>query len=407
MAAKLERRLYTYSGKNRQGQTVTGEVHADNLAHAKIQLYKQGIIATSLKKHVIPLFDHISRGKKVVPADIAVFTRQLATMIKAGIPLVQSFTIIADGSHKPLLKTLIYKIRDDVTAGDSFANALSNNPAHFDDLFCSLIKAGETAGALETMLDRVASYREKTEQLKAKIKKALTYPIAVILVALVVTAILLIKVVPVFADTFASFNAELPAFTSLVLDLSRSLQSSWWYLLLTIGISLVAFHQARLKSQRFLYLTDGYQLKLPIVGIIIRNAVIARFARTLATTFSAGTPVIESLHCVAGAAGNRLYHDAILHICDDVRNGVQLHQAIRARKIFPTLLHQMTAIGEESGTLDDMLEKVALHYEEAVNNAVDNLTNLLEPLVMTLLGIVIGGLLIAMYLPIFQLGNML
>ncbi|MGB2044125.1 MAG: type II secretion system F family protein [Porticoccaceae bacterium] len=407
MATNPARRLYTFRGKNRQGQTVNGEVHADNLEDAKRQLYKQDIITTSLKKHALPLFDHIRRGKKIVPADIAIFTRQLATMIKAGIPLVQSFTIIADGAQKPLIKTLVHQIRDDVAAGASFADALSNNPDHFDDLFCSLVKAGETAGALETMLDRIATYKEKTEQLKAKIKKALTYPIAVMLVALVVTAILLIKVVPVFADTFASFHAELPAFTLLVLDLSQSLQSSWLYLLLAIGSGLVIFRQARLKSQQFVYLTDRYQLKLPIVGNIMRSAIIARFARTLATSFSAGAPLIEALHCVAGAAGNRLYHDAIIEICHDVRNGLQLHQAIKIRKIFPTLLHQMTAIGEESGALDMMLEKVAVHYEEAVNNAVDNLTSLLEPLVMTLLGIVIGGLLIAMYLPIFQLGNML
>ena len=358
-------------------------------------------------KHTIPLFPSINRGKKVSSADIAVFTRQLATMIRAGIPLVQSVTIIAEGSHKPVLKKLIYKIRDDVGDGVSFATALSNNPEHFDDLFCSLIKSGETSGALATMLDRVAIYKEKTEQLKAKVKKALTYPTAVTLVAFFVTAILLIKVVPVFADTFASFDAELPAFTVLVLDLSQALQSYWLYLILATGAGLATFRQARLRSQRFIYLIDRYKLKLPIVGNIMRNAITARFARTLATTFSAGAPLIDALCSVAGAAGNRLYYDAIIEICDDVRNGVQLHQAIKVRTIFPTLLYQMIAIGEESGTLDDMLEKVALHYEEAVNNAVDNLSNLLEPLVMTILGIVIGGLLVAMYLPIFRLGNML
>lgn len=355
----------------------------------------------------MPIFPAISRGKKIISADIAIFTRQLATMIRAGIPLVQSFTIIAEGSHKPLMKRLIYKIRDDVADGVSLASALSKNPDYFDDMFCSLIKSGETAGALATMLNRVAIYKEKTEQLKAKIKKALTYPIAVTLVAFFVTAILLIKVVPVFADTFASFDAELPAFTVLVLDLSQTLQSSWLYLLFATVGSLATFRQARLRSQQFVYLIDKYKLKLPIVGNIMRNAITARFARTLATTFSAGAPLIDALHSVAGAAGNRLYYDAIMDICDDVRNGVQLHQAIKVRTIFPTLLHQMTAIGEESGTLDDMLEKVALHYEEAVNNAVDNLSNLLEPLVMTILGIVIGGLLVAMYLPIFRLGNML
>lgn len=407
MVIKPDERLYTFRGKNRKGQSVSGEVRAKNLGCAKVKLHRQGIIATSVVKLAMPIFPAISRGKKIISADIAIFTRQLATMIRAGIPLVQSFTIIAEGSHKPLMKRLIYKIRDDVADGVSLASALSKNPDYFDDMFCSLIKSGETAGALATMLNRVAIYKEKTEQLKAKIKKALTYPIAVTLVAFFVTAILLIKVVPVFADTFASFDAELPAFTVLVLDLSQTLQSSWLYLLFATVGSLATFRQARLRSQQFVYLVDKYKLKLPIVGNIMRNAITARFARTLATTFSAGTPLIDALHSVAGAAGNRLYYDAIMDICDDVRNGVQLHQAIKVRTIFPTLLHQMTAIGEESGTLDDMLEKVALHYEEAVNNAVDNLSNLLEPLVMTILGIVIGGLLVAMYLPIFRLGNML
>lgn len=407
MVRRPDERLYTFRGKNRKGQSVSGEVRAKNLGCAKVKLHKQGIITASVVKLTMPLFPTISLGKKIMSADIAVFTRQLATMIRAGIPLVQSFTIIAEGSHKPLVKRLIYNIRDDVADGVSFASALSNNPDHFDDLFCSLVRSGETAGALGTMLDRIAIHKEKTEQLKAKIKKALTYPIAVMLVAFVVTAILLIKVVPVFADTFASFDAELPAFTVLVLHLSQALQSYWLYLLLVIGAGLAAFRQARLRSQQFVYLIDKYKLKLPITGNIMRNAITARFARTLATTFSAGAPLIDALRSVADAAGNRLYHDAIIDICDDVRNGVQLHQAIKVRTIFPTLLHQMTAIGEESGTLDDMLEKVALHYEEAVNDAVDSLTNLLEPLIMTILGVVIGGLLVAMYLPIFRLGNML
>ena len=407
MVTKPHERLYTFRGKNRKGQYVSGEVRAKNLGCAKVKLHKKDIIVTSIVKHALPLFPSINRGRKVSSSDIAVFTRQLATMIRAGIPLVQSFTIIAEGSHKPLLKKMIYKIRDDVGDGVSFANALSNNPEHFDDLFCSLIKSGETSGALATMLDRVAIYKEKTEQLKAKIKKALNYPIAVTLVAFVVTAILLIKVVPVFADTFASFDTELPAFTVLVLDLSQALQSYWLYLILATGAGLTTFRQARLRSQQFAYLVDKYKLKLPIVGNIMRNAITARFARTLATTFSAGTPLIDALHSVASAAGNRCYHDAIIDICDDVRNGVQLHQAIKIRKIFPNLLYQMIAIGEESGTLDNMLDKVACHYEEAVNDVVDNLTDLLEPLVMTILGIVIGGLLVAMYLPIFRLGNML
>ena len=402
MATALETHLFVFRGKNRKGEKVGGEVRADNLAGAKAQLRKQGVISTSVKKKPKPMF---SRSKKIVPADIAIFTRQLATMMKAGVPLVQSFEIVADGSDKPLMKELIYEIRDDVSAGGGFANALRKHPRQFDDLFCSLVESGETAGALETMLDRVATYKEKTEQLKAKIKKALTYPIAVMVVAIVVTGILLIKVVPVFAETFAGFGADLPAFTLFVLGLSETLQASWMFVLACIGAALIAFREARLRSQKFAYMVDKYMLRLPVVGNILYNSIIARFARTLATTFSAGVPIVDALQSVAGAAGNRLYYDAIMQVREDVMTGIQLQQAIKARKMFPTLLHQMAAIGEESGPLDEMLEKAALHYEEAVDNSVDNLTSLLEPMIMAVLGVLVGGLLIAMYLPIFQLGN--
>ena len=385
MATALETHLFVFRGKNRKGEKVGGEVRADNLAGAKAQLRKQGVISTSVKKKPKPMF---SRSKKIVPADIAIFTRQLATMMKAGVPLVQ-----------------IYEIRDDVSAGGGFANALRKHPRQFDDLFCSLVESGETAGALETMLDRVATYKEKTEQLKAKIKKALTYPIAVMVVAIVVTGILLIKVVPVFAETFAGFGADLPAFTLFVLGLSETLQASWMFVLACIGAALIAFREARFRSQKFAYMVDKYMLRLPVVGNILYNSIIARFARTLATTFSAGVPIVDALQSVAGAAGNRLYYDAIMQVREDVMTGIQLQQAIKARKMFPTLLHQMAAIGEESGALDEMLEKAALHYEEAVDNSVDNLTSLLEPMIMAVLGVLVGGLLIAMYLPIFQLGN--
>lgn len=346
-----------------------------------------------------------SRDKKVVPADIAVFTRQLATMMKAGVPLVQSFEIVADGSDKPKMRDLIFDVRDNVSAGGGFAAALRNHPRQFDDLFCSLVESGETAGALETMLDRVATYKEKTEQLKAKIKKALTYPIAVLVVALVVTAILLIKVVPIFAETFSGFGADLPAFTLFVLGLSETMQEYWILVLLVICGGLVGFREARFRSEKFAYAVDAAMLKIPIIGIIIYNSIIARFARTLSTTFSAGVPIVDALESVAGAAGNRLYSDAIMKIRDEVMTGIQLQQAIKNRNMFPTLLQQMTAIGEESGALDEMLEKAATHYEEAVDNSVDNLTSLLEPLIMSVLGVLVGGLLIAMYMPIFQLGN--
>ena len=402
MATTAETLTFTYKGKNRKGEKVDGELRSNNLAGAKSQLRKQGVISTSIRKKSKPMF---SRDKKVVPADIAVFTRQLATMMKAGVPLVQSFEIVADGSDKPKMRDLIFDVRDNVSAGGGFAAALRNHPRQFDDLFCSLVESGETAGALETMLDRVATYKEKTEQLKAKIKKALTYPIAVLVVALVVTAILLIKVVPIFAETFSGFGADLPAFTLFVLGLSETMQEYWILVLLVICGGLVGFREARFRSEKFAYAVDAAMLKIPIIGIIVYNSIIARFARTLSTTFSAGVPIVDALESVAGAAGNRLYSIAVMKIRDEVMTGIQLQQAIKNRNMFPTLLQQMTAIGEESGALDEMLEKAATHYEEAVDNSVDNLTSLLEPLIMSVLGVLVGGLLIAMYMPIFQLGN--
>ena len=402
MATTAKTLTFTFKGKNRKGEEFDGELRSNNLAGAKSQLRKQGVISTSIRKKSKPTF---SRDKKVVPADIAVFTRQLATMMKAGVPLVQSFEIVADGSDKPKMRDLIFDVRDNVSAGGGFAAALRNHPRQFDDLFCSLVESGETAGALETMLDRVATYKEKTEQLKAKIKKALTYPIAVLVVALVVTAILLIKVVPIFAETFSGFGADLPAFTLFVLGLSETMQEYWILVLLVICGGLVGFREARFRSEKFAYAVDAAMLKIPIIGIIVYNSIIARFARTLSTTFSAGVPIVDALESVAGAAGNRLYSDAIMKIRNEVMTGIQLQQAIKNRNMFPTLLQQMTAIGEESGALDEMLEKAATHYEEAVDNSVDNLTSLLEPLIMSVLGVLVGGLLIAMYMPIFQLGN--
>jgi type IV pilus assembly protein PilC len=402
MATTADTLMFIYKGKNRKGEKVEGELRSDNLAGAKSQLRKQGIISTSIKKKAKPLF---SRDKKIVSADIALFTRQLATMVKAGVPLVQSFEIVADGVDKSLMRDLIYEIRDNVSAGGGFAAALRKHPRQFDDLFCSLVESGETAGALETMLDRVATYKEKTEQLKAKIKKALTYPIAVMVIALVVTAILLIKVVPIFAETFSGFGADLPAFTLFVLNLSDAIRESWVFLLFCIGAGLIAFREARFRSEKFAYGVDRAMLKIPIVGLIVYNSITARFARTLSTTFSAGVPIVDALESVAGAAGNRLYADAIMKIREEVMTGIQLQQAIKNRNMFPMLLQQMAAIGEESGALDEMLEKAATHYEEAVDNSVDNLTSLLEPMIMSVLGVLVGGLLIAMYLPIFQLGN--
>jgi len=394
--------VYTYKGKDKRGKPIQGELKASSAVMVKAQLRKQGIAASRVKKKAKPLF---TGQKPVKPQDIAIFTRQLATMMRAGVPLVQSFDLVGEGADKESLREIIYTIRDDVSSGISLEGALRKHPKHFDDLFCSLVGAGEQAGALETMLDRIATYKEKTESLKAKIKKALTYPIAVVLVAVIVTGILLVKVVPVFAETFSSFGADLPAFTLFVLGLSNTAQE--WWLIWIIGLIafFVIFREAKRRSAKFDALIDKYILKVPVVGNILYQAIIARFARTLSTTFAAGVPLVDALTSVAGAAGNAVYREAIYKVRDDVTTGIQLHQALKTSNKFPVMLLQMTAIGEESGALDDMLEKSAMFYEEAVDNAVDNLTTLLEPMIMAVLGVLVGGLLIAMYLPIFKLGS--
>lgn len=393
---------YVYKGVDKRGNKIQGEINGGSPTIVKALLVKQGITARSVSKKAKPLFG--SSGKAIKPADIAVFSRQMATMMKAGVPLVQAFDIVADGLENPNLKKLILQIRDSVAAGGGFANSLREHPKYFDDLFCNLVDAGEQSGALETMLDRIATYKEKTEALKAKIKKAMTYPIAVVVVAIIVTGILLVKVVPQFAETFSSFGAELPAFTLFVLHLSELAQAYWLIILLSLAGGAFAFKEATRRSAAFAYIVDKYILKLPIVGQILYLSIMARFARTLSTTFAAGVPLIDALTSVAGAAGNRIYSEGIIRVREDVSTGIQLNTALKARGIFPTLLVQMSAIGEESGALDAMLDKVAVYYEEAVDNMVDSLTSLLEPIIMSVLGVLVGGLMIAMYLPIFQLG---
>ena len=394
---------YVYKGVDKKGNKIQGEINGVSPALVKAQLLKQGISARSVSKKPKPLFG--ASGKAIKPADIAVFSRQMATMMKAGVPLVQAFDIVADGLENPNLRTLVLTIRDSVAAGGGFAPSLRQHPKYFDDLFCNLVEAGEQAGALETMLDRIATYKEKTEALKAKIKKAMTYPIAVIVVAIVVTGILLVKVVPQFAETFSSFGADLPAFTLFVLHLSELAQQYWLMIIVGIAAFFFLWGLAVRKSPRLAYAVDKYILKLPIIGQIIYLSVMARFARTLSTTFAAGVPLIDALTSVAGAAGNRVYAEAIVKVREDVSTGLQLNTALKTRNLFPTLLIQMSAIGEESGALDEMLDKVASYYEEAVDNMVDSLTSLLEPLIMSVLGVLVGGLMIAMYLPIFQIGQ--
>ena len=394
--------IYTFKGVDNKGNKVEGELSGTTPALVKAQLRRQGIIANKVQKKPKPLF---GGSKKIKPADIALFTRQLATMMKAGVPLVQSFDIVADGLDNDGVKSLIYKVRDEVASGTPFAEALRKHPLYFDDLFCNLVASGEQSGALETMLDRIATYKEKTESLKAKIKKAMTYPIAVLVVAIVVTSILLIKVVPQFAETFSNFGAELPAFTRLVVSMSEWMQANWFFALLVIVVSIGGVLEAKKRNKKVSEFFDRLILRLPVLGQITYNSIAARFARTLSTTFAAGVPLIDALKSVAGATGNSVYEEATLRIRDSVATGIPLNGAMRHSGLYPTMLVQMAAIGEESGALDDMLGKAADFYEEAVDNMVDNLTTLIEPMIMAVLGILVGGLMIAMYLPIFQLGN--
>ncbi len=345
------------------------------------------------------------KGKKIKPMDIALFTRQLATMMSAGVPLLQAFDIIGEGFDNPNMRKMVDDIKQDVAAGNSLANSLRKQPQYFDDLYCNLVDAGEQSGALETLLDRVATYKEKTEALKKKIKKAMTYPAAVVVVAIIVSAVLLIKVVPQFQSVFEGFGAQLPAFTLMVIGLSEILQE-WWLLVLG-GLFVLAFVLRHFykKSEKFRDAVDRGLLKIPLIGSILYKSAIARYARTLATTFAAGVPLVDALDSVAGATGNVVFRNAVEKIKGDVSTGMQLNFSMRTTGVFSSMAIQMTAIGEESGSLDEMLSKVATFYEDEVDNMVDNLTTLMEPMIMAVLGVLVGGLIIAMYLPIFQLGS--
>ena len=394
---------FVWNGLDRHGRKGQGEIVATSQALAKAQLRKQGITAKSVRKKSKPLFS--TMGKSVKAADIAIFSRQMATMMKAGVPLVQSFEIVQEGLENPAMSKLVGEIKSEVSSGGGLAPALAKHPKHFDELFCSLVASGENSGTLEVMLDRVATYKEKTEALKAKIRKAMTYPIAVIIVAIVVTGILLVKVVPTFAETFKGFGADLPAFTLFVLGISEFVQQWWLFIAVALVLAIWGYFQAIVRSSNFRGRVDSIALKLPIIGTIVHDAVVARFSRTLATTFAAGVPLVEALDSTAGAAGNAIYAQGIRQIRDDVTSGTSLHLATRGTGLFPAMLLQMTAIGEESGSLDEMLGKVADQYEAQVDNAVDSLSSLMEPIIMSILGVLVGGLMIAMYLPIFMLGT--
>ena len=402
MAVKeLKTSTFSWEGTDKKGAKIKGESSGQNPALVKAQLRKQGINPTKVRKKSASLF---SAGKKITPMDIALFARQMATMMKAGVPLLQSFEIIGEGLDNPNMRTLVDDIKQQVAAGNSFATALRTRPLYFDDLFCNLVDAGEQAGALESLLDRVATYKEKSEALKAKIKKAMNYPIAVVAVAVIVSCILLIKVVPQFETVFASFGAELPAFTQFVIGLSQGLQNHWYIFLFVLTGSIFAFSETKKRSEKFRNWLDRTALKAPIVGDIIYKSSVARYARTLATTFAAGVPLVEALDSVAGATGNIVFKNAVQKVKQDVTSGMQLNFSMRSTGVFPSMAIQMTAIGEESGALDMMLDKVASYYEAEVDNSVDGLTALMEPLIMSVLGVLVGGLIIAMYLPIFQLG---
>ncbi len=401
-AAKSKDALYAWEGLDRKGAKITGEMSAPNVALAKAQLRKQGINPSKIRKKSASLFNS---GKRVTPLDIAMFTRQMATMMKAGVPLLQSFEIIIEGAENPNMRKLIDEVKQEVAAGNSFASSLRKKPQYFDELYCNLVDAGEQAGALETLLDRVATYKEKTEALKSKIKKAMNYPIAVLVVAFIVTGILLIKVVPQFKNVFSNFGAELPSFTLMVVGLSEFVQAWWWIIALGLAATVFALRYFYKGSQKFRDAVDKWLLKVPIIGGILYKSAVARFSRTLSTTFAAGVPLVEALDSVAGATGNVVFKRAVNRIKQDVSSGTQLNVSMRSTEVFPSLAIQMTAIGEESGALDNMLDKVANYYEAEVDNMVDSLTTLMEPMIMVVLGVLVGGLVIAMYLPIFKLGS--
>ena len=393
---------FEWQGSDKAGASRKGEIRAKNSVAAKNMLRGQGISAKRVKKKTTSI---LKRKAKIKPADISIMSRQLATMLSAGVSLIQSLDMIAQGHANPTMRKLLDEISSEVKAGTPLSTALRKHPDYFDDLYCDLVATGEQSGSLETIYDRIATYKEKAEALKSKIKKAMFYPIAVVVVAFIVTTILLVFVVPQFEEIFSSFGAELPAFTQLVLAISKFVQNYGVFIAIGVAGAGVMFMRAHKKSQKLRDSVDKKVLRIPVIGEILKKASIARFTRTLSTTFAAGVPLMGALESAAGASGNAVYRDAILFIRDEVSGGTQMNDAMRATAIFPDMVTQMIAIGEESGAVDEMLSKIATIYEAEVDDMVDGLTSLLEPMIMAVLGVVIGGLIIAMYLPIFQMGN--
>ena len=392
---------FLWEGTDRNGKKVKGKSLANDEASVRADLRRQGVVPTRIRKQRKSLF---SGGGKITTADIAIFSRQLATMLAAGIPLVQAFEIVGNGHENAAMQKLILAVKADVEGGSALAEALAKHPLYFDDLFVNLVEAGEQAGALETLLDKIATYKEKTEAIKKKIKKALTYPAAVLVVAFIVTTILLVFVIPSFEDLFKGFGADLPTFTRMVIDLSVFVRSQGVILALMLGAAVGSFIYFKKRSRAFRHFLDRMMLKVPVIGPIMSKASIARYARTLSTMFAAGVPLVEAMESVAGATGNIVFEQAVLQMRDEVATGQRLQQAMENTELFPNMVIQMIAVGEESGSLDEMSAKVADFYEEDVDNAVDNLSSLLEPMIMAILGVLVGGLVVAMYLPIFKLG---
>jgi len=396
--------MYTWEGTDRSGKRVKGEMTGQSDALVKAMLRRQGVNPIKVKKKPKPLFG--GGGKtRVSPKDITVFSRQLATMMSSGVPLVQAFEIVGRGHDNAGMQNLILSIKSDVEAGNNLTDALRKHPRQFNDLYCNLVQAGEQSGILEGILHKLATYMEKTEALKSKIKSALFYPAAVIVVAVIIVTILMVFVIPQFQDLFSSFGADLPALTQLLINISKWFQSYWWLLFAAIGGTVYGFFEMKQRSVKFAHFLDRASLKIPVVGEILEKSAIARFARTLETMFAAGTPLVEAMTSVAGATGNIIFHDATMKMRDEVSTGTQLQTCMRDSGLFPNMVVQMVAIGEESGAIDTMLGKVADWYEAEVDDAVDALTSLLEPMIMAILGVIIGGIVIGMYLPIFKMGS--
>ncbi|HET8553198.1 MAG TPA: type II secretion system F family protein [Rhodanobacteraceae bacterium] len=395
--------VYDWVALDKRGKKMKGEMPGKNASLVKAELRRLGMNPQTVREKPKPLFG--STGKAVKPGDVAIFSRQIATMMASGVPMVQSFEIIADGQKNPRFKNILNDVKTTIEGGASLHEALGRYPIQFDELYRNLVKAGESAGVLDTVLDTVATYKERTEALKKKIKKALFYPIMVMIVAFLVSMILLLFVVPVFQDVFASAGAALPAPTQIVVSASRFMQSYWWLVIGSIIGAVVGLTAAKKRSIKFAHMLDRVVLKLPVMGMIIRQSALARFARTLGVTFHAGVPLVEALDAVSGATGSIVYGNAVKQMRDDIAVGHQLQLAMRQTGLFPSMVVQMTGIGEESGSLDDMLFKVAEFYEEEVSNAVDTLATLLEPIIMVILGVIVGGMVISLYLPIFKLAG--